>query len=324
MFIVGIRHCFTLATALGAMAIAGTVQAFPERPITMLIGFAPGGGADTIGRLMAQKMSVLLGQPIIIENKPGANSIGAIQDLTRAKPDGYTIMMNTASLSIAAAVYKKLPFDANKDFARVSLVATYPYLFTIPSSLAPKTFKQFLDYAKQTKTPLNYASSGVGSAPHMGMELLDSVTGLKMRHIPYKGSGPANVDLAAGRVTAMLTNYLGAAAMIQSHRFRVLAVTSARRSSNLPDVPAIAELGYPGFDVVGWYGLDAPAGTPPDVLKKLADAARQAVKDPAMLKHLEDEGDTPVGSTPTEYQTFFQKDLDRWAKLARTSNISLD
>jgi len=313
-----------LLGALLSLTAASAHAAFPDRPVTMLIGFAPGGGADTIGRIIAEKMSTILGQTIVVQNKPGANSIIAVQELLRAKPDGYTILLNAASLSIASAVYKKLSFNADKDLAQISLLATYPYLLTVPTSLPPKTFKEFLAYAKAHEDEMNYGSSGIGSAPHMGMELLDSATGLKMNHIPYKGSSPANVDLAAGRVSAMLTNYLGAAAMIQSHKFRILAVTSTERSDNLPDVPTMAELGYPDVEVLGWYGLDAPAGTPADIVETLSKAAAKAVSDPDIVKQLHNQGVVTVGSTPAEYHAFFDKDLARWKKVARDSNISLD
>ncbi|TCT09644.1 Bug family tripartite tricarboxylate transporter substrate binding protein [Paralcaligenes ureilyticus] len=308
-----------------ALALTATLaQAYPDRPITMLIGFAPGGGADIIGRIIAQKMSDILRQPVIVENKPGANSMIGAHALVRAKPDGYTIMLNAASLSIAAATYKKLSFNPIKDLQPISLLATYPYLVTVPSSLPVKNLKDFVAYAKACQGKLNYGSSGTGSAPQMGMELLNSVTGIRTNHIPYKGSGPAIIDLVAGRISVMLTEYLGAGAMIRSHSLRVLAVTSAKRSENLPDVPTAAELGYSNYDVVGWYGLDAPVGTPALVIDALYKAAAKAVLSPAVVKHLKDEGAIPMGSTPAHYRAFFMKDLERWQAVAKKSHISLD
>lgn len=303
---------------------ATTAHAYPDRPITLLIGFAPGGGADTLGRNIAQKMSEILGQTIVVENRPGANSMIAARALTRAKPDGYTILLNAASMSIAAAVDQKLGFDPLKDLQPISLLATYPYLVTVPASLPVKSFDAFISYAKSRATSLNYGSSGVGSAPHMGMELLASVTGTQMNHIPYKGSSPANIDLAAGRIDAMLTNYLGAAAMIQNNSFRILAVTSAQRAKNLPDVPTVTELGYKGYDVVGWYGLDAPAGTPTDVLDTLYKAANKAMLSKDVVAHLAKEGTIAVGGSPAEYRQFFEHDLRQWQAVAKQSNISLN
>jgi len=312
---------------LGTMALLAGASAhasFPDRPITMLIGFAPGGGADTIGRIIAEKMSTILGQPIIVQNKPGANSTIAVQELVRAKPDGYTILLNAASLSIASAVYKNIPFDVDKDLAPISLLATHSYLLTVPAGLPSKTFKEFVDYAKSHKGEVNYGSSGIGSAPHMGMELFASATGLDMNHVPYKGSNPANIDLAAGRVSAMLTNYLGAAAMIQSNKFRILAVTSKERSAVLPDVPTMAELGYPNVEVLGWYSLDAPAGVPADIIDTISRAAAKAMSDPEMVKHLRTQDVVVVGSTPSEYRVFFDNELAKWKRVASQADISLD
>lgn len=303
---------------------ATTAHSYPDRPITMLVGFAPGGGADTLGRNIAQKMSEILGQTIVVENRPGANSMIAARALTRAKPDGYTILLNAASMSIAAAIDPKLGLDPLADLQPVSLLATYPYLVTVPASLPVNNFEAFIDYAKSQPTGLNYGSSGVGSAPHMGMELLASITGIKMNHVPYKGSSPANIDLAAGRIDAMLTNYLGAAAMIQNQSFRILAVTSAQRAKNLPGVPSVAELGYKDYDVVGWYSLDAPAGTPKDVIDILYKAANKAMLSKEVSAHLAREGTTPVGSTPAEYRKFFEGDLRQWQAVAKQSNISLN
>lgn len=321
------RRCIgtlLLAPLLAISAAATAAQTYPDRPITMLIGFAPGGGADTIGRIIAQKMSAILGQTIIVENKPGANSMIGVQALVRAKPDGYTIMLNAASLSISAATYRKLSIDPTKDLQPISLLATYPYLVTVPSKLPVKDFKGFVEYAKAHPGKLDFGSSGIGSAPHMGMELLESVTGIQMSHIPYKGSNPANVDLAAGRISAMLTNYLGAAPMIQRGAFRILAVTSKQRAANLPDVPTVAELGYPSYDVVGWYSLDAPVGTPAPIVDKLYRAASEAVLSKAVVEHLKHEGAIAVGSTPDTYRDFFRKDLAQWKAVAKQSHIQLD
>lgn len=314
---------FLIGTAISLIA-ASANAAFPDRPITMLIGFAPGGGADTVGRILAEKMSTILGQPIVIQNRPGANSILGMRELLRAKPDGYTILLNAASLSIASAVYKNLSFNADKDLAPISLLGTYPYLMTVPVSLPTKTFQEFLEYAKDQKDGVNYASPGVGGAPHLGMELFNSATGLTMSHIPYKGSSAANVDLAAGRVSVMLTNYLAAEALIRDNKFRILAVTSTERSKNFPNAPTMAELGYPEVEVLGWYGLDAPAGTPADVVEAISKAAIQAVSDPGIVKKLDNQGVVTLGSTPDEYRTFFARDAARWKKVAMDSDIRLD
>lgn len=317
------RITLTFACALCAAA-AHAADPFPSRPLRMVVPFSAGGGTDVVAREAGQKMAELLGQPVVVDNRPGANGIIGAEAVARAAPDGYTVLLTIASQSIAPAVYQKLPFDSLKDFIPVSLMATYPYVFVTPPGLPPKTFREFVAYAKSKPGQLSYASSGNGSAPHLGMELIAGATGMRMVHVPYKGAANANGDLIGGQVQAMLNNFLAGIALIKDGRLRALAVTSAKRSSAMPDLPTLAESGYPGLEVLGWYGMFVTAGTPPDVVAKLSETAAKSASSPAVVARIGGDGAIPVGSTGPEFDRFFRAELTKWAGVAKKANVHLD
>jgi tripartite-type tricarboxylate transporter receptor subunit TctC len=311
------------ATALtGVCARADTF--FPTKPIRLVVPFPAGGGTDVVARLLARKMGESLKQTIIVDNRAGANGLIGADIIAHAPADGYTIMLTIASHAIAPAVYKKLPYDTLKDFAPISLVATYPYVIVVPPSLPVKTFQEFIEYAKHNGGKMSYASSGNGSGPNLGMELLKQAAGIEMQHVPYKGAASANTDLVSGQVQAMLNNFLAGSGLIKAGRLRALAVTSLARSKAMPDLPTVAESGFPGFSVLSWYGLFAPKGTPVDVVDKLSQAAARAARDPDVIARMSEDGAEPIGSTPAEFNTFFIGEVQKWSAVAKKANITLD
>ncbi len=297
---------------------------WPNKPIKLIVPFPAAGGTDAVARALANKLSQQLNQPVVVENKAGANGVIGAEAVANAAPDGYTVMITIASHAIAPAVSKKLPYDTEKDFVGVSLIAKYPYLFTVPANSPANSFKEFIDLAKKNPGKLTYASSGTGSGPHLGMELLSDVANIDLVHVPYKGAAPANNDLVGGQVQSMLNNLLAGAGLIRAKKLKVLAVTSSVRSPALPDVPTIKELGYPKYEVDGWYGVFVPAKTPPDIVRQLSAEITKAIKDPELLSRLSNDGAIPIGSTPKEFQDFFMNEKNQWANLTKKIKLEVD
>ena len=316
-----------LIAAVGCSALTPSLSLsanFPTKPIKIIVPFPAGGGTDVLARAIGQRISVLLGQAVIVDNKPGANGVIGADAIAKSEPDGHSLLLTIASHAIAPAIYKKLPYNTDSDFVSVSLIAKYPYLLTVPASLPVNTFQEFMAYVKSHPGKLSYASSGTGSGPHLGMELLNTLTGMDLLHVPYKGAAPANNDLAAGQVHAMLNNLLAAATMIRANRIKVLAVTSAHRSKALPAVPTVAESGFPSYEVDGWYGLFAPDKTPDTVVALLADSVVKALKVPEVLTRLSGDGAIPVGSSPKAFFDFFKTEKIKWAAVAQKANVTVD
>jgi tripartite-type tricarboxylate transporter receptor subunit TctC len=316
-----------LIAAAGCCALTPSLAlsaSFPSKPIKIIVPFPAGGGTDVLARAIGQRMSSLLGQAVIVDNKPGANGVIGADAIAKSEPDGHSLLLTIASHAIAPAIYKKLPYSTDADFVSVSLIAKYPYLFTVPASLPVNTFQEFIAYVKAHPKSLSYASSGTGSGPHLGMELLNTLTGMDLMHVPYKGAAPANNDLAAGQVHAMLNNLLAAAPMIRANRIKVLALTSAHRSKALPAVPTVAESGFPSYEVDGWYGLFAPDKTPDTVVALLADAVAKALQVPEVLTRLSGDGAIPVASSPKAFFEFFKAEKIKWAAVAQKAKVTVD
>jgi len=297
---------------------------WPSKPIKMIVPFPAAGGTDAVARALANKLSLQVGKPVVVENKSGANGVIGADYVAHAAPDGLTILLTIASHAIAPAIYKSLPYNTDQDFVAVSLVALYPYLFTIPQRSPFHTFKEFIDHAKLHPRQISYASSGTGSGPHLGMELLEDIAGIELVHVPYKGAAPANNDLISGQVQAMLNNLLAGGALIRAQKLKVLAITSEHRSKALPEVPTIKELGYPKYQVDGWYGVFVPAKTPASTVNKLSSEIAKALKDPDVLQRLSKDGAIAVGSTPKEFTDFFNRDKKQWLELTQKIKITLD
>ena len=296
-------------------------QLYPTRPIRLIVPSSPGGGTDITARIMMPKLSEVLGQQVIVENKPGAGTMMGTEAAARATPDGYTLLMGISTLAINPAMYKKVTYDAIKDFAPISLVVKCPNVLTVNPSLPVKSVKELIAYSKERPGKMNFASAGVGTSPHLSMELFLSMTGLKMVHVPYKGSGQAVIDCVSGYVSVSALSIPTVMSYINSGRLRALGVTSDKRTVGAPDIPTIDEAGVPGYEALQWYGMLAPTGTPREIVTKLHGAVIQVLKDPGVRKLLINDGSEPVGTTPEEFSAFIKSETDKWAKVVREAGI---
>jgi len=310
-----------LTACLIAASTAAYAQGYPTKPVRLVVPSVPGGGTDITARLIAPKLSEYLGQPVIIENRGGAaGGIGAYE-VAKAAPDGYTLVMAIASITINPYFRTNIPFDIVKDFAPVSLVAKVPNILVSHPSLPARSMQELIAFIKARPGQISYASGGVGSTPHLGMELFLYTNGLKMVHVPYKGVGAAMVDVIAGHVPLMMANVLSALPHIKADRLRAYGVTSLKRVAIAPDFQTIAEAGVPGFEVVPWFGILAPANTPRDIIAKLHAGTVYALQDPATKEHFISDGAEAVGNTPEEFAAVIRDDLEKWGKVTRNAGI---
>jgi len=312
-----------LVLLLGSML--ARADGYPAKPLKLIVPFAPGGGADAVARIVANRVSETIGQPIVIENRGGAGSIIGTEAVRRAAPDGYTLLFGVSGpISINPSLYKKLPYNPEKDFAPITMTTTYPYFLMVNAKLPVKSLKDFVDTVKAKPGEFSYGSPGIGSANHLVAELFASKAGLKLVHIPYRGTAPAVTDLLAGHVTMLFADPSSALPHIQAGTLRALGVTSSQRSSVAPSAPTIAESGYPGFEATSWHGVLARAGTPPAVIAKLHDQIVAALREPETRNFLQAQAMTPVGNTPEEFSVFIKRDIALWKDVAAHANISLN
>lgn len=300
----------------------GSAAVYPAKPIRMVVPYPPGGGTDVIARTLAQKMTEVLGQQVLVDNRPGANGIIGSDVVAKAAPDGYTALITLATHVINPALYAKLPYGPD-DHVPVTVLAEYPFVITVHPSLPSRTVKEFVAFAKARPGQLTFASSGNGSGPHLGMELFKGMAGIDMAHVPYKGAGQAMSDLLSGQVPVFLNNFLAGAQMIKAGRLRALAVTSAKRSKAAPDIPTVAESGLPGYVVTGWYGMMAPAATPPAVLRALHDGTVKALRSREVSAKLSNEAAEVVANTPQEFATFLKTESQKWTGVIRKAKVQL-
>ncbi len=316
----------TLAAAVLATGM-GTALAqddYPSKPITMIVPFSAGGTTDILARIVGQALTVEMGQSFIIENKPGAGGNIGAQQAARAKADGYTVFMGTVGThAINQSLYKKLPYDPIKDFAPLSRVATVPNLLVAHPSRPYKTVQEMIAYAKAHPGDVTYGSPGSGASPHVSGALFQSMTGAELTHIPYKGSAPAVSDLLGNQIAVMFDNMPSAIQHVRSGKLRPIAVTTAKRSPELPDVPTIAEAGVPGYEATSWFGLWAPANTPAPVLDKLYASLAKVLKDPAVVKKIADQGGDVVIDTPAEFEAFIKAEAAKWGKVVKESGAEV-
>jgi tripartite-type tricarboxylate transporter receptor subunit TctC len=317
---------FALILAFAGPSAASGAHAddYPSHPIKLVVPYAPGGGADAVARIVAKRVSETIGQPIVIENRGGAGSIIGTEDVHKAEPDGYTLLLGQSGpISINPAVYKELPYDPEKDFAPITMTTAYPYVLVVNAKLPVKTLQGFVAMVKAKPGEFNYGTTGVGAANHLVTELFSSRAGLKMIHVPYRGTALAVADLLAGQVTMVFADPVSALPHMQAGTLRALAVSSKERSSVAPDVPTIAESGYPGFDAIAWHGILAPANTPPPIVAKLHDQIVAALNDPATKMLLEAQAMATVGDTPQDFAAFIKKDIAVWKQVATQANVSV-
>ena len=315
------------ASALFALGAAPSMAQtpYPSKPITMIVPFSAGGTTDILARVVGQALSTELGQSIIIDNRPGAGGNIGGQAAARAAGDGYTLFMGTVGThAINEALYKKMPFDPVKDFAPLTRVANVPNLLVAHPSQPFKTVKEMMAYAKANPGKLNFGSSGSGSSIHLSGELFKSLAKVDMVHVPYKGSAPAVTDLLGNQIAIMFDNLPSVIPHVRSGKLRAIAITTAKRSPELPDVPTIAEAGVPGYEAMSWFGLLAPAATPAPVLAKLSGALAKVLANPEVKKKIVDQGGEPVNETPAQFAAFIQSESVKWGKVVKSSGASLD
>ena len=318
------RLCLQALPAFVAAPAVFAVEKYPSKPITWVCPYAAGGNADSRSRQVAKAMSAILGQPIIIDNKAGASGTIAVADLKNAAPDGHTLWVGTLSNIASASLLKIVPYDPRKAYAPVVRMTVQPYLLIVIPSLPVKTMKEFIAYAKANPDKMNMASAGSGSPPRIAGELFKTMTGTFMVHFPYRGSGPALMDLMGGNTDLMFDNLPSSMVHIKSGKLKALAVTSAQRSSALPDVPTVAEMGFTGFSAIQWWGLCAPATTPASVVTQLNQALVKALAIPDVKERILALGADPVGSSPEEFGAFIKKEIATWSKVIKEVGITIE
>ena len=309
------------AWALVAPALAQDPSAYPAKPVRIVVGFPPGQATDIIARIIAEKLTARLGQPFVVDNKPGAAGIIGSEAALKAAPDGYTLLMGSAAThAINASLYQKLSYDHIKDFAPISLVAQVPNVLVVHPSVPAKNVSELIAYAQANPGRLNFGSSGAGGTIHLSGELFKSMAGVDMTHIAYKGSAPAVNDLLGGQTQVMFDSSV--VPHVKAGKLRALGVTSAKRSSALPDVPTIAEAGLPGYEATAWFGILAPAGTPAPVIDKLNAAIRQVLADPELQKKFLGYGCIATASTPQEFGAMIAAEIPKWKSVVESQKIT--
>lgn len=321
------RQLLALATVLLCSAVLPSraePAAWPSKPIKLVVGYAAGGATDVVARLVAVRLGEQLGQPVLVDNRTGANSNVGAEAVARAPADGYTLYVYTIANTINASLYARLGYDPVKDFEPVGLIAKIPNILVVNPKLPIRSVADYLRFAKELPDGITFASSGSGSSIHLSGEMFKMKAGLKMLHVPYRGSAPAITDLLGGQVQSMFDNMPSALPHVQGGRLRAIAITSAQRSPLLPDVPTVAESGYPGFDVQSWFGLAAPTGTPHPVIERLNAALAKVMAAPEVRQRLRDLGATPEASTPEQMRAFAAAEIRRWREVVRASGATAE
>lgn len=321
-----IRWSVLTCVALAAAGPVGLAQAqgYPGKPIRIVVPFPPGGGTDIVARILTQKLSESFGANFVIDNRAGAGGSIGTEMVAKAPPDGYTLGIVSGSHAINPGLYSKLPFDAVRDFAPVTMLVSGPGLLVVHPSLPVKTVKELIALAKGKPGQLNYASAGNGTPPHLAGELFKSMAGVDLVHVPYKGNTPAFVDLISGQVSLSFPTIPSALPHVQAGRLRALAVTSRKRSAVMPQLPTIAESGLPGYDTSSWFGMLAPAGTPREIVRKLQQESAKVLQLRDVREKLLSQGLEPVGSTPEEFAATIESEIAKWAKVVKASGARVE
>jgi len=317
------RAAGLVGVALLAMAASTAIAqtAYPTRPIRIIVPSSAGGGTDILTRILTPRFSERLGQSAIVDNRPGAGSIIGNDAVAKAPPDGYTLLMGISTLAILPSMHKKLPYDAQRDLAPITETISAPNILVVHPSLPVRSVKELVAFARERPGQLNFASAGLGTNPHLSMELFLSMTRLKMVHIAYKGSAPAMIDLLSGNVVVMTSTMLAGLPHVRTGRLRGLAVTGTKHSAVLPDLPTVAEAGVPGYEAVQWYGLFAPPQTPKEIIAKLHTAMAGVLHSPEIQKKFAGDGAETVGNSPEEFAQFLKSETVKWGKVVRSAGI---
>jgi tripartite-type tricarboxylate transporter receptor subunit TctC len=321
--------CALVGAALGAAGAIGAseayAQTYPTKPIRLICPFPPGGTTDVVARIVAQGLTEAWGQQVIVDNRPGAGALIGTEMAAKSVPDGYTVLLGSITThAVNPALHKKLNFDVITDFAPVTLVVSSPQLLAVHPSVAAKSVKELIALAKAKSGQLNYASAGPGTSPHLTFELFKSAVGIDIRHVPYKGTGPAITELVGGQVQAMITGVVALMPHVKSGKLRGLAVTSKARVAALPDLPTIIESGVPNFDVSSWFGVFLPAGTPKPIVTKMNGQIRKIVQAPDVRKRLIDLGADPETNTPEQFAAYVKSEKVRWGKVVQDTGARVD
>jgi len=312
-----------LSGVLGFCAVA-SAQTYPARAVRVIVPFAAGGGTDLVARAVVARMGEGLGQQFVVDNRGGASANIGMELTAKAPPDGYTIIMTSSALAINPSLFSKLPYDPIKDFAPISLATLVPYVLVVHPSVPAKSAADLVALAKGTKSAFNYGSAGTGNATHLAMVSFEMFSGIKMTHVPYKGTGQALTDLLGGHVDMLFGAIPSTIPHIRSGRLRALAVSTAKRIKALPEIRTVAESGYPGYEVASWFGLLAPAGTPREIVARLHQEAVKALHAQDLSARLATEGAEPVGNTPEEFASFIRSEIVKYAKLIKAAGLKLE
>lgn len=316
---------FAALAVLAAASVPAIAQQYPSKPIRFIVPFPPGGGNDTIARLIGQKLTASLGQQILVDNRAGAGGTVGAEAAAKAPPDGYTMFLaGVGSHGINPNLRRKLPYDPVKDYDPVTLIASAPLLVTIHPSLPVKSVKDLVALAKSKPGQINYASNGPGSSSHLAVELFDMMAGTKMEHIPYKGLSPALTDLLSGQVQVMFSSAAAMLPQVKAGRLRAIAMTGSKRSTAIPDIPTVAESGVPGYETGSWYGIVLPAHTPRPIIDRLHKEVVTIVRSPDINARLVEEAVIPVGSTPEEFASYIKREIARWGKVVQQAKLPLE
>jgi len=320
------RHLLALAGlfTLGVSLNASAADAYPSKPVKILVGYSAGGAVDAIARSVGQRMATVLGQPVVVENKPGAGTNIAIKSLTSSAPDGYTLLLAANALAVNPSMYQPAPYDLDRDFTPISMVGRVPVVFAVREGSPIKTLPELVTAAKAKPGGVTVATPGNGATPHLAMELFQHTAGLKLSHVPYKGGAQAITDVLGGHVDVVAVNALEVLPLVKGGKLKVLAVMSTERSAVLPGVPTVAESGYPGFEASVWYGFVAPAGLPAPVLATLHDAVQKAIDSKEVREQLAAAGGVPLPGPTAQFEKLLKSDAARYGKLIREANIKPD
>ncbi|MBI3937434.1 MAG: tripartite tricarboxylate transporter substrate binding protein, partial [Betaproteobacteria bacterium] len=299
-------------------------DAYPTKPLRVIVPFPAGGGTDILARMIGAKITEAWGQPVVVDNRPGGSTVIGTEIVSKAPADGYTILFTASTHAVNASLYARLPYDSIRDFAPVTLLASAPNILVVHPSMPTRTLNEFIAFAKARPRQINYGSSGNSGTGHLAMEMLKSMTGIDLVHIPYKGGSPALNAVLAGEVSTLFNNIIAAVPQVKAGRLYALGVTSGKRSSAVPNVPTIAEAGVPGFEALAWFGVFAPAATPPKIVASLNAEIARVLRLPEIRKRLLIDGAEPVGNSPQEFAAVIRADIAKWARVIKAAGITPD